>query len=170
MGKIIEFKKFSNKINKDNLLIDSNIDVFPENELLYIRKEINIKLHEVDEVLSCIYKQILINNKLINKWQNDYDLDKLIYLKDFNDKLHDVMYFLTNSIYGESILIKLNFLEFKYLVGTLQLQLEILKDSNKNSQNNSLLNSFNLLKELYSRLSLLYASWQKEVSLKHESH
>lgn len=96
MGKVIEFKKFSKKINKDNLNIkDSSLDMFPENDLAYVRKEIQINLTEIDSVISCIHNQILINDVLISTAEKENDYQKLTYMRDFNDKLYDVMYFLT---------------------------------------------------------------------------
>ncbi|WPC39313.1 hypothetical protein [Clostridium sp. JS66] len=151
MGKII---KFRTKINAPKL--DANDP--SEDERLYIRKEITIKLDEIDCVLNCVYKQILINNKLIIDAEGNYNFSKLTYLNDFNNKLHDIMYFLTNSSYHDPIIIKLNFIELKYLLGTLELNLEILEDSKEDS-------SLNILKSLYNRLLSIYKLFQKELMI-----
>lgn len=152
MGKII---KFRTKINTPKL----NANDPSEDERLYIRKEITIKLDEIDCVLNCVYKQILINNKLIIDAENNYNFSKLTYLNDFNNKLHDIMYFLTNSSYHDPIIIKLNFIELKYLLGTLELNLEMLEDSKEDS-------SLNILKSLYNRLLPIYKLFQKEIMTK----
>jgi hypothetical protein len=149
MGKILEFKKFTRKINTN----DSS-----DEDFLYTRKEITIKLDEIDYVLNCVYKQLLINNKLIISAESSSDFNTLTYLKDFNDKLNDIMYFLTNSVYKDPIIIKINFLEFKYLLGTLQLEIEIL--GNSKDENSSY--SFKALKGLYTRLFCIYEPWEKE--------
>lgn len=153
MGKII---KFRTKINTQEL----NTSNPPEDERLYTRKEITIKLDETDYVLNCVYKQILINNKLIIDAENNYNFSKLTYLNDFNNKLHDIMYFLTNSSYHDPIIIKLNFIELKYLLGTLELNLEILAESQEQSSSYSLQS----LKNLYNRLLSIYKPWEKEIS------
>lgn len=159
MGKIIEFKKFSKKINTDNLNNQNfSMDIFPENDLMYIRKEIEVNLDEVDSILNCVYKQILINEKLIIAAKDDFE--KLTYLRDFNDKLQDIMYFLTNSSYNNPIIICINFLEFKYLMGTLQLELEMIKDSKATSQDN---NYIEIIEFLFNRLLPIYRSWKKEI-------
>ncbi|AKN30819.1 hypothetical protein Ccar_08200 [Clostridium carboxidivorans P7] len=150
MGKII---KFRTKINTQEL----NINNPSEDERLYTRKEITIKLDEIDYVLNCVYKQILINNKLIIDAENNYNFSKLTYLNDFNNKLHDIMYFLTNSSYHDPIIIKLNFIELKYLLGTLELNLEMLEDSKDSS--------LNILKSLYNRLLSIYKLFQKELMI-----
>lgn len=152
MGKII---KFRTKINTPEL----NANDPSEDERLYIRKEITIKLDEIDCVLNCVYKQILINNKLIIDAENNYNFSKLTYLNDFNNKLHDIMYFLTNSSYNDPIIIKLNFIELKYLLGTLELNLEMLEASKEDS-------SLNILKSLYNRLLPIYKLFQKELMIK----
>lgn len=151
MGKII---KFRTKINTQEL----NANDPSEDERLYIRKEITIKLDEIDCVLNCVYKQILINNKLIIDAEGNYNFSKLTYLNDFNNKLHDIMYFLTNSSYHDPIIIKLNFIELKYLLGTLELNLEMLEDSKEDS-------SLNILKSLYNRLLPIYKLFQKEIMI-----
>lgn len=164
MGKIIEFKKFSKRINIDNLNIDHfSSDTLTDEDSVYIRKEIEIKLNEVDHILNCIYKQILINDKLIVHSEENYDLNKLTYLRDFNDKLHDVMYFLTNSPYHDPIIIKINFLEFKYLFGSLQLEVDILNENKDKTKQNSLSEYINILEGVYNRFSPIYMSWQKEL-------
>ncbi|MBC2581295.1 hypothetical protein [Clostridium sp. DJ247] len=163
MGKIIEFKKFSKKVNRDNLNIkDTNLDMFSENDLLYEKRELNINLKEIDLLLKCVHKQIQINNKLINS-ENHYNYEKIIYLKDFNDKLHDIMYFLTNSVYKDPIVIKLNFFQLKYLLGTLQLELEILGESNTNTDNTTQLENFNIIKNVYDRLYPIYDCLQRDM-------
>lgn len=152
MGKII---KFRTKIITPEL----NTEDSSEDKKLYIRKEIAIKLDEIDYVLNCVYKQILINNKLIIDAENNYNFSKLTYLNDFNNKLHDIMYFLTNSHYNDPIIIKINFVELKYLLGTLELNLEMLEDSKEDS-------SINILKNLYNRLLPIYNLFQKEIMSK----
>ncbi|AWI05323.1 hypothetical protein [Clostridium drakei] len=152
MGKII---KFRTKINTSELNTNDSSD----DKKLYIRKEITIKLDEIDYVLNCVYKQILINNKLIIDAENNYNFSKLTYLNDFNNKLHDIMYFLTNSHYNDPIIIKINFVELKYLLGTLELNLEMLEDSKGDS-------SINILKSLYNRLLPIYNLFQKEIMCK----
>ncbi|WP_411681559.1 hypothetical protein [Clostridium thailandense] len=159
MGKIIEFKKFSKKINTENLHTQSfSIDIFPENDLMYIRKELEINLDEIDMILNCVYKQILINEKLITATEDDFE--KLTYLKDFNDKLQDIIYFLTNSSYNDPIIININFLEFKYLMGTLQLELDVLKETQAAAQDH---NSLDVLDFLFNRLLPSYNSWKKDI-------
>lgn len=164
MGKIIEFKKFSKKINRDNFNIDeSDLDVLPDDDLAYVRKEIEIRLDEVDYILDCIYKQILINDKLIISADNNSDFSKLTYLRDFNDKLHDVMYFLTNSTYQDPIIIKINFLEFKYLLGTLQLELDMLNESKDTTRNNPSSDYFKIIEYLCTSFTNIYFSWKNEI-------
>lgn len=157
MGKLLEFKKIIRKTNKMELDTDTE-DSFTE-DLLYTRKEITINLDEIDYVLNCVYKQLLINNKLIISSENSSDFTKLTYLKDFNDKLNDIMYFLTNSVYKDPVIITIDFSELKYLLGTLQLEIEVLgKSKDENSSY-----SFKALKTLYSRLFCLYKPWEKEI-------
>ncbi len=159
MGKIIEFKKFSKKINTDNLNTQNfSMDIFPENDLMYIRKELEINLDEIDIILNCVYKQTLINEKLITAAENDFE--KLTYLRDFNDKLQDIMYILTNSSYNDPIIININFLEFKYLMGTLQLELDVLKELQATAQDH---NSLEVIDYLFNRLLPFYSSWKKEI-------
>ncbi|NMM63578.1 hypothetical protein HBE96_13010 [Clostridium sp. P21] len=155
MGKIIEFKNFKNNAYKGDINDPS------EDEKLYIRKEINIKLDEIDYLLNCVYKQMLINNKLIIDAENNCNFSKLTYLKDFNDKLEDIMYFLTNSSYQDPIIIKINFIELKYLLGTLQLELELLDNSKKLSSSSY---SPVSLENLYNRLLPIYKTWEKEIT------
>lgn len=157
MGKIIEFKKFSNRINKDNLKTQGfSTDIFPEEDFIYIRREIEFNLDEMDELLNCIYKQISINDTLIISTEDNYEFEKMTYLKDFNDKLHDIMYFLTNTSYQNPITINMNFLELQYLVGTLQLETEVLEDSDASSD------YFKVINKIYHRLYPVYNSWKKE--------
>ncbi|MCT8975603.1 hypothetical protein N4T77_03215 [Clostridium sp. CX1] len=159
MGKVIEFKKFSRKINKDNFKeTNDDLDIFTENDLAYKRRELEITANEIDHLISCVYKQILMNEQIISKVEKDYDFEKSTYLKDFNDKLHDIMYFLTNSVYGDCIIININFLELKYLTGTLQLELEMIKESTDNTSE-----YMEAIEELFSRIYPLYRSWEKEL-------
>lgn len=159
MGKVIEFKKFSRKINKDNFKeTNDDLDIFTENDLAYKRRELEITANEIDHLISCVYKQILMNEQIISKVEKDYDFEKSTYLKDFNDKLHDIMYFLTNSVYGDCIIININFLELKYLTGTLQLELEMIKDSTDNTSE-----YMGAIEGLFSRIYPLYRSWEKEL-------
>lgn len=161
MGKIIEFKKFSKLINTDNLKTRSfSMDIFPENDLIYIRKEIEINLNEIDAILNCVYKQILVTESLIVTAENNFDFEKLTYLKDFNDKLEYVIYFLTNSSYQDPIIININFLEFKYLIGTLQLEVEVLRESKDNIPDP---NYLKVVDTIFNRLFPVYISWKKEV-------
>jgi hypothetical protein len=163
MGKVIEFKKFSKNINKDNLnKACSDLNMFPDNDSSYIRKEIDISLVEVDHIINCIYKQLLINEQLITNSENTGDFDKLLYLKDFNDKLHDVMYFVTNSVYKNPIIIKVTFLEFKYLVGTLQLEIGLLNDPDENEKSNVSSDYLKVIENLYNRFYHVYKNWENE--------
>lgn len=164
MGKIIEFKKFSKRINKDNLKTQGfSTDIFPEEDFIYIRREIEFNLDEMDELLNCIYKQISINDTLIISTEDNYEFEKMTYLKDFNDKLHDIMYFLTNTLYQDPITINMNFLELQYLVGTLQLEIEVLEDSNAFIDNNASSDYFKIIDKIYHRLYPVYNSWKKEL-------
>ncbi|MBI6872234.1 hypothetical protein [Clostridium aciditolerans] len=164
MGKIIEFKKFSKRINKDNLKTQSfSTDIFPEEDFIYIRREIEFNLDEMDELLNCIYKQISINDTLIISTEDNYEFEKTTYLKDFNDKLHDIMYFLTNTSYQNPITINMNFLELQYLVGTLQLETEVLEDSDASIDNDASSDYFKVIHKIYHRLYPVYNSWKKEL-------
>lgn len=166
MGKIIEFKKFSKRINKDNLKTQSFFtDIFPEEDFIYIRREIDFNLNEIDELLNCIYKQILVNDKLIISSEDNHDFEKMTYLKDFNDKLHDIMYFLTNTSYQEPVTINMNFLELQYLVGTLQLEAEALEDPSDFINNNASSDYLKVIDKIYHRLYSLYDSWKKELNV-----